>query len=303
MSELNGVVPTKTYTSASAAHLKAYPIISELMTWLQHYTLVTYLINYLKQAFNVGKPYLAKVPYFIPNVKKLDAFVDDSLLTKFDQIFPAITKLTLSDLTPSSIYASAKTYVYGKYNKLTESLIKSFSSARESSVKMINPYVSPINNKFESLIDSYLPESPKLLKEASQDELTRFYSLTSSAVHKSVPLVTSTKDQVIQLPHEISSHISGVYSEELAASKNSTQAFAKTSRKLSAEAIQSLKPIVDPILTKVGSIKTTTQQKISATGGNAKNYIDGMIAEVKNGMDNGSKTNAPPVTPVVAASA
>ncbi|GMM35682.1 hypothetical protein DASC09_030070 [Saccharomycopsis crataegensis] len=284
-----------TADSKTAAHLKSYPILVDIATIISSSALVRAISDHVMPLFTYVTSLMMSVALIKTILVKSDEFFNSLVLDNVDAILPSLRSLHLQDVHPKKIPEKARAAA----SNLNPSIVLNDVNAKlHAYEQQIRPNVSnhvggiikPLNNKLETLIDSYLPEGEQDASAASQqqgpdDEISRLYNLTSSAYKKTVPIATN------EISH-IQDHVMKTYSANLPENESPStpseklQAAAKTSYQLSNEGLQllnktyetSVKPKVAPY---IGSLKVG----ITRTVDEAKSNVDASLSEAAQGAE------------------
>ncbi|ODV63181.1 Pln1p ASCRUDRAFT_74558, partial [Ascoidea rubescens DSM 1968] len=312
-------IPTK-----SLDHLKTYPIFNELVNYLTSLSFVAYLSSFLSsfevkdKLDNVSK----KIPsnykgFLVTYISQFDQIFNDFVLEKgLDSNFPNLKSLNSDDLKnvkPSLVLNDFVTYLKNLFNKSVNDVKTYKDKEKKNVLKKVNPVVSPVNDKLESFINSYLPsdnnEEGTALKKRNvttnektsinedDDEVLRMYALASSAYQKVKPIASAKSQELSQVPRKLSDHINNVYAENLKISENSkSKAIKLTGTDLSNEFSTVLNPLVTPLKATLESKLTQVNDKINEVIDNTKNNLDSFVGKIQSSES--SPADAPTDAPV-----
>ncbi|ODV94326.1 hypothetical protein PACTADRAFT_4270 [Pachysolen tannophilus NRRL Y-2460] len=286
--------------SPSLSHLSAYPLVHDIVAYLSSIAAISFIFNYLSLLVKYVATYVAYVTPLKNAIKYVDSVFDEQVLTNLDKFYPYITKITLSELIealrPSNIVKSVRSAFSKRYHDGVNSIVKRINSV-SSSVRLavasrLGFIFAPINKRLESVRDTYFAAdgAEKVAEETSnvinnesaivedKDEIEKLYFLTSTIYERAKPKVSSAAGSFLHIPSHVSVHISTVYKDELSNSQNSqSKAFVETSRKLSNEALSSLRPMVEPVISRVGALRGSAQSQTSNVADAAENKADGLV--------------------------
>lgn len=282
----------------SLDHLKTYPIFNEFVNYLSSLSVVGYLSSCLSSLDAKDKLSTAskKVPSTYKNfaatyVAQFDQIFNDFVLENFlDKSFPSLKTLNSDDLKnvkPQSVINDFIGYLKNVLNKSVDDVKTYKDKEKKNVLKKVNPVVSPVNDKLESLINNYLPsEGSEEIRskeiptnEGDEDQVLRMYTLASSAYQRVKPIASAKSQELTQVPKKLSEHINNVYAENLKISENSkSKAIKKTGTDLSNEFnTVVITPIVTPLKTTLETKITQVNEKINEVIDNTKNNLDSFV--------------------------
>lgn len=247
MTRSTGTFELKTYR-----HISNYPFVQEFSALLTSITILNSLLTIVKGYINLALQNLSKYQIFTTYANSLDTTLD-SWLSFFDQKLPF-----MSNFSFGKHYHDLQQYCYevvASLNSRYLSLRKSLESVFESSLKKLEPILRLTNNYYESILNFILPMSPTSKTEAivgkitESSEIDRMKNL-SLETYKRLQLTASN---VSKLPV----HVSDTYKKELENEKSATKAVTSTTRKLSNDAYQTIKPTIEKV---VSLTKSTTEE-------------------------------------------
>lgn len=225
------------------SHITSYPIIKETADYAVSWSMIKLLAQQLVSSIQTVLSYLSNFELFVKYWNLLDVTIDGWLVFLDDKL-PIIKSISFS-----SIYQSIKTY----YDNLIiavrskfDDLLKACHAPIHSFMKFIDPVLKVANDYYEYILNLVLPYSKQVESEAHnvtenvKSEYERLLSLgleTYSRIH-------STASNVSKL----STHVTNTYKNELKESNSTTQAVSNTTRKLSSDAYQSIKPTLDRVV-------------------------------------------------------
>lgn len=306
-------VPSKTIN-----HLKSYPIVTDFVSLLTSSTIVASLFSNLKPFATYVQNLVFGVFLVQAVLARLDEYTDLFILNNLDKLAPSLKQVHLKDVDPRTALANTI-----GFNDLNEKVKGYEKQIRPTVSTRVDPIIKPLNNKLESLIESYLPKnngSSPLNGAASEslngeadgvaagteesststspaDELARFYYLTASAYQKTIPEVT-------QIQKDVSAHILQTYSSKLPPSEQAegakkTAANASATEKLQA-AVQASIALSNEALdlleknygfTIRGKVKPyqdrldSLKSHVSVKVSSAKNEIDALVDQAAHGVE------------------
>lgn len=269
----------------SPKHLKSYPLVNDAYKFAVSRAYVATAVSYVKPIV----VYVQSLLFSVALVKSLlvlfDSYFNKYILDSVDKLVPPIKTVGFDQLNARAAQTYSKIDPVPVVKDLVNNQIKPSVTAT------VDPIIKPFNNRFETLINNYLPEDSGARathtagsSQAPSSELPRLYNLTSSAINKTVPIAN-------QELANIQSHITSKYNSNLtqpATIPTKIHAAAKTSVDLSNEGLDILnKTFENTVKPKLSeTYETNIKPKvapyfknISVTIEKTKNTVDGLISE------------------------
>lgn len=275
--------------SKSLKHVKAYPLVASLVQFLHGFALYNYFAARASTVSDYAWGYASKMPLLASSIVRIDETTDSVVLNRLDKTFPAITKVTPQDVAekvkesaPARMIGSIKTTTIS-FKDAAFSRIKSYNSSARPKV---NPYLSPVNDKLQGMLDSYLPangmaeNASEVVSNPPSDELERLYTLTSSAYNRAAPKVAS-------LPRDVSSHVQTTFSSQKSSESSLPAAILNTTKQLSNEAYEN---VVDPLLARYKGSADKATEAVHAVRNGVDSIVDDATTEARK-IVNGSSVN------------
>ncbi|ODQ79114.1 hypothetical protein BABINDRAFT_162177 [Babjeviella inositovora NRRL Y-12698] len=283
-----------TDASPTLSHLKQYPLISQSVSYVSGITIVQSLQKFIEGSVLVYAAALLGNFQFLKSILlSADRFINDTFLVNLDKFAPGLTSLTWKDLYPSVIFSYVYLQVSAFVSQHTGSITNKLNDNREAISAKVDPIISPVNRTLSGYLDKYLPGDGATDASTSEgkDELAKFSELATTAYTRAVPIATKTAQDLQAVPANVQAHVSKIYKNQLQNDPNTSRAFAKTSIELTNEISSHIRPVFDPLVTRVESIAKSTQSKVNDVVENTKSNVDSIVSQVRSGVDRGNNAN------------
>ncbi|GME99193.1 hypothetical protein B5S31_g1078 [[Candida] boidinii] len=278
---------TKLSSYKSVSHLQKYPLLNDAKEFLLSFSLISILSNYIVLTI-LQIENLINFKSIDNLTTSIDNFIDSYILTNLiDKYFPKLSQLSVSNINSTFL---------NYYNKLIDNVKNYLIFFKKNLTNYVSPYMSPVNDNFEKIINNYLPEenttsaakekltsladsvTPAAVTSENTDEIDRLYSLATKAYDRSLPIIEQKKTQLTTLPNELSTKLSETSSK-----------LSETSKKLSVEAYENLektydsriKPTIEKLTSNFVSVTESTKDKIDETVNDITNQIPDEVANDK----------------------
>lgn len=230
-------------TALTFQHITDYPLINETLDFLIHFPLLSYVAGYFSLVINLG---LLAIGYF-PTTTYIYNTIDYYLYSLFvtvDSRYPEAASFSYSD---------AADYLEG-----STAYVKSELDGYKQ--KNIDPIVKKGNDLYETTLNTVLPNGLSVEEEASlvdadlhfaaddvHDEIQRSVALAQDTLNRLEPLLKPYVDKASAIP----GYVAAVYNEELSKSGSAKDAIKVTTSRLSSDAFEHLKPVLEGLVTKI----------------------------------------------------
>lgn len=246
MAELKSTLHYTTYT-----HLRSYPVVDEVVTFATDWDTVKYIVKLVWSIIKTRLGWLTNYDFFVAYWNYFDTLFDSWLIT-LDARFPRVKEYSIVNSFAS---------VQKSLNQRLVSINESVSPTVNRILASFDPVLKITNNYYENVLDTVLPVSDKAEAEtaaAAAAETKTEYQRMIALFVETYNRIYLTTSSVTKIP----AHVSNTYQNERKKENNTTfQAVSKTTRKLSNEAYQSIKPTLDRV---VGSNESTNKIDIVA---------------------------------------
>ncbi|CDK25061.1 unnamed protein product [Kuraishia capsulata CBS 1993] len=231
------------------AHIKSYPLVSELIAFLSSFAFVSYIFARLSALFSSlpANKYLYK----------LDEYADNRVLTSLDKTFPKITTLTSEQViqVPRDQAVALNRRLSGAVASSVKQVEDLYTTRAKPKIDgTVNPLIEPANDRLESLLSSYLPGEAK--PAATSDdakipkEVGRTVLLTGEIITRLKPKIGEYTAGLQSQAAGFQSHVVDTYHSE-ATDASLPKGVFNTAVKLSKEAYGTIRPTVEPVVAKV----------------------------------------------------
>lgn len=153
------------FSSKTVSHLKSYPLVSDLLIFVFSLPILAAFIAHIKPFYL----YIRNLLLSIGPVRLIVARIDD---------FVALTLLTSLE---TSVPALKNTHFENVRAVVTPKNIRPVVTAR------VDPLVKPLNDRFEKVIETYLPKPEDSALE-NPDEIARAVNLVSLLYSRTLPV-------------------------------------------------------------------------------------------------------------------
>ncbi|KAG0674527.1 hypothetical protein C6P40_002169 [Pichia californica] len=266
----------KTQLSLTAVnHVRNYPFYIEIHNLLISITFIKLLFDQISNFASMLLSYISSFELIVFYWNYIDSFLN-SLLDNLDSRVPILKTFSFKSLN-KSIQNSYTSFI-SNINSRYESISKSLQPRIDSIYKFLDPILKLTNDYYEYILNLILPYSQTVSKEIDegsktiQNEYQRMLSLFKETYNR----IYSTASNVSKIP----THVTNTYKNESKESTSTSQAVAKTTRKLSNDAYQSIKPTLDRVvgvtnssLNEVSKVSEANIQKIEPVFSEIKDSI------------------------------
>lgn len=299
-----------TTKSLFLGHLYSYPTITAAVDYATHISVVQKLSvtarPYIDTIYERSKPLSEPViKRASPVLAKADV-LGDKILSRVDENFPKLktTKPTdaidLARKPYETVKSTAEAYSTVAHDRLSTSVVEPIQKAAErvkshyatvyddkgrSLVKsQVDPYIVPLNDRFEVLIKHFFPDVSDLAgaedETATSSEISRTLHLAQVALQQTRPILDEQATHLKALPVATVLHIEKIYDEKLTA-------YGKE------------KTVTGPVYASLATVKQLSGEGVVYAGTvyeNTKNTIKSLNVGGTAGFANGSTTAAPAAT-------
>lgn len=249
-------------------HVASYPVLEETADYAVSFSFVKLLADQASSTLHQLLAYLSSFELVVSYWNYIDATLE-GWLSSLDGRIPILKSASFQ-----SAYKGVQDYynsIIASISAKLSSLSKSVQPAADRVIKFFDPVLKVTNDYYEYVLNLILPYSKQLeadLKEAPETVRTQ-YQRTLSLFGETYHRLSSTASNVSKIP----SHVTTTYKNELKESTSTTQAVSKTTRKLSNDAYQTIKPTLDRVVGVGNNAATSTIDKVEPVVGELKDSI------------------------------
>lgn len=209
-------------------HVANYPAIEEVTSWLSQWELFKFAFKTWSTFLHTTINYINSFDRLASYWTQLDSLLD-SWLSFFDKTFPTVANFSYSS-TYDSIFKSV------------DKRISALNRVAESALKSLDPILKYTNDYYEYVLNLVLPSTSKLNLNLNPEysEYQRGWSLIKETFNR----IHIAASGVSKIP----THVTETYKNEAKETKSTTEAVTNTTRKLSNDAYQSIKPTFDRVI-------------------------------------------------------
>lgn len=244
--------PENKFKLNTTRHFLSYPAVKEFVSLFIYFEWTKLTIDTISNGLLSALIFLSRYEFLVSYSNYFDSTFDN-WLNSFDNMFPFFQKIS---------FGSILNFLRDYYNSLILSIKNRFSSLSKSLqprvnsiIKSCDPILKVSNDYYEYVLNLILPDSTKTTAQAKIDKVaeTTEYDRMLDLLSQTYSRIHLTASNVSKLP----SHVSTTYHNELKETKSTTQAVSKTTRKLSNDAYNSIKPTIEKV---VGLTSSTTDK-------------------------------------------
>jgi hypothetical protein len=236
----------------TSKHFLSYPSVKEFVNLVTYFEWTKIIVNTISNALLSSLIFLSKYEIIVSYWNYFDSTFD-YWLNSFDNRFPIFKKFSFNSILNflKDYYNSLISSIKNRYSSLSKSLQPRVNSI----IKSCDPVLKVSNDYYEYVLNLILPDSTKITAESKIDKVaeTTEYDRMLDLLSQTYSRIHLTASNVSKLP----SHVSTTYHNELKETKSTTQAVSKTTRKLSNDAYNSIKPTIEKV---VGLTSSTTDK-------------------------------------------
>lgn len=246
-------------------HLQTYSAVSELcdlISVITRFELITRLLTAISGSVQNLFAYLSTLGLFVRLWNWADSLVD-GWLNAVEKKFPKIKTVSFI-----SLYETMQ-HQCGMIKAAVGQWATQVSNHMQLHLKWFDPVLKVSNDFYEYLLHLMFPSSVALGKDPDTNP-----NEEGSEYHRMVCLFKETSQRINMAAKNIGnipSHVTVTYQNELKETKSTTQAVTKTTRKLSNDAYQLIKPTLDKVVglpsTKDDGNGTTTKKSGTSNSG------------------------------------
>lgn len=248
-------------------HLNSYPAIDEIKSFILSWSVSSLIFNSISTYIKNLLSFLSQFEIFISYWNYLDSLLN-STFSLIDSRFSFIKNFSFISTYKSLIKL---------FNDNLNSLLNVTRQPFNNFIKYFDPILKISNDYYESLLNLIFPTS------AFTDFKTKLKIITNeqNQFQRLLNLLDETFNRInltVTTVSKIPSHVSNVYQNELKETKSTTQAVSKTTRKLSNDAFQTIKPTFEKV-----------SKAVNLTNNNINSNIDKVtepLIEIKDNIQN-----------------
>lgn len=243
-------------------HVMDYPIVKEVSDFSTSFSFVKLFCNQISSLLNQILSYLSSFELIVSYGNLVDSILD-GWLKVLDENVPFVKTFSFS-----SSYQSFSNSINSNYQAVSKTVQPYFDSV----VKFFDPVLKVTNDYYEYILNLILPYSKVVEKEIQEGEV-----IIETQYHRMLKLIGETYNRMHSTASNVSkipSHVSTTYRNELKESNSTTQAVSNTTRKLSTDAYQTIKPTLDRVV----GVTSTTTTKVSDE---VVDKVEPVVAELK----------------------
>lgn len=330
---INGSVETSNPSIISNSrffgHLYSYPTVNAAVDYAFKLPSVQTIANraapIVVSLKEKSKPFSDPViKHAAPVLAKADE-LGDKILSRVDESFPQLKETKSEDVIDlakkpyESVKSTADAYSTAAHDIINTNLVEPIKKAGERAKSQyisvydntgkpliknrIDPYVNPINHKFEDIIKQYLPEgSPEIPEQGSdENELVRAVHLAQVLLERARPLIDQQASQLATIPHATKEHVQKVYDEKLSeygkdkSYSGPLYAYIATWRQLSSEGMMLAGSLLNSQLVflknSVGSSNNTVSKSVATNSSAVSNGDDSDNSAPSSASEPGDKAS------------
>ncbi|KAF5110422.1 hypothetical protein DV454_004829 [Geotrichum candidum] len=220
------------------AHLQSYPTVNAAYNYATSFSLVQRISNkalpiveaVIEKSRPISDPIIKRASPILERADKLG----DNILTRVDDRIPQLKTtepqevIDIARRPVETVISTAEAYSTAARDRFTIRIVKPIQDATEN-VKVqyasvydskgkpliktrVDPLLLPLNEKFETLINLYLPKGEDVSKY--ENELARTVQLAIAAVKRARPFIDEKATQLKALPKETRAHVQEVYEKQ-----------------------------------------------------------------------------------------
>lgn len=249
-------------------HVAAYPIVKEVANFAVSFSFIKLLSEQLSSFLHLVLAYLSSFELVVSYWNYLDS-VFVGWLDALDARVPILKSASFEALYKwfQNHYNS---FIAG-INARLDSISKSLQPILDRISKFFDPILKITNDYYEYVLNLILPYSKQLeaeIKETPETVRTQ-YQRTLTLFVDTYNRIYSTASNVSKIP----SHVTSTYKDGLNESNSTTEAVSKTTRKLSNDAYQAIKPTLDRVVGVTSNTANNTIDKVEPVVGELKDSI------------------------------
>lgn len=282
-------------SSLLLTHLQSYPTVNAAYNYATSFSIVRKLSS---KALPIVEVVLEKSkPISVPLVKRASPLLDradklgDQILTQVDNRIPQLKTAEPQEVVDyarrpvEQVLSMTEAYSTAARDRFTVRVVKPIHDAAEN-VKhqyasvydakgkplirtRVDPLLLPLNEKFEALINLYLPAGDDISKH--ENELARTVELAIVAIKRAKPVIDEKATLLSKLPKETRAHVQDIYEKQKVeyakgnnAISSSVYASIATWRQVSREGITYAGSLLGPLSGKKPTEKeVTTSEEVA----------------------------------------
>jgi sporulation-specific protein 4 len=221
------------------AHLQSYPTVNAAYNYAASFPLVQRISSKALPIFEavreksrpISDPIIKRASPILERADKLG----DDILTRVDDKIPQLKTtepqevIDIARRPVDTVISTAEAYSTAARDRFTVRIVKPIQDATEN-VKVqyasvydskgkpliktrVDPLLLPLNEKFEALINLYLPKGENDVSKY-ENELARTVHLAIAAIKRARPVIDEKATQLKALPKETRAHVQEVYEKQ-----------------------------------------------------------------------------------------
>lgn len=239
-------------------HIFSYPVVKEVTGLFTQYSWISSTVQSVQDFLMSVLAFLSGLGIIVACWNYIDSTLDSSL-DFFDKNVPFVANFSFVSLWKTVVnYCNS---LIAAVNARFNAVVKSLQPRIHAIIKSFDPILKVTNDYYEYILNSILPNT-LLIKVDSKfgklHESTEFDRMLH-LMNQTFTRINLTASNVSKLP----SHVSNTYRNELKETKSTTQAVSKTTRKLSNDAYNTIKPTIDKVYNYTANTANGAAEKIT----------------------------------------
>lgn len=239
-------------------HIKCYPVVEEFTCLFTQYSWICSAVDSIHHTLTSVLKFLSKFGFIVACWNYIDSTLD-SVLCFVDKTIPFIA--TFSFASTWKWLVDYYTSLIAKINSKCKTISNSLHPKISAILKYFDPILKVTNGYYECILNFVLPDTDIVKVDTKTDKLyeTSEFDRMLDLMSQTYTRINLTASSVSKLP----SHVSSTYRNELKETKSATQAVSKTTRKLSNDAYNTIKPTIDKVVSYTANTAKVAADKIT----------------------------------------